>query len=73
VTKRSANLSVDAELLDKARALNVNLSQALDRELRRIVREAEAAAWLEENREAIEAYNRRVDEQGILSDEAGVL
>jgi post-segregation antitoxin (ccd killing protein) len=29
--------------------------------------------WLEENREAIEAYNRRVAEYGLLSDEAGLL
>jgi post-segregation antitoxin (ccd killing protein) len=29
--------------------------------------------WLEENRAAIEAYNRRVAEYGLLSDEAGLL
>ena len=28
--------------------------------------------WLEKNREAIEAYNRRVAEHGLLSDEAGL-
>jgi post-segregation antitoxin (ccd killing protein) len=28
--------------------------------------------WLEKNREAIEAYNRRVAEQGLLSDETGL-
>lgn len=71
--KRAANLSVDGDLLEKARALGINLSQVLDGELRRLVREAEAAAWQEENREAIEAYNRRVAEEGILSDEAGLL
>jgi Post-segregation antitoxin CcdA len=29
--------------------------------------------WLEENREAIESYNRRVAEHGLLADHAGLL
>jgi post-segregation antitoxin (ccd killing protein) len=29
--------------------------------------------WLENNRAAIEAYNRRVAEHGLLSDSAGLL
>jgi post-segregation antitoxin (ccd killing protein) len=29
--------------------------------------------WLEENREAIAHYNRRVAEHGLLSDDAGLL
>ena len=29
--------------------------------------------WLEENREAIEAYNRRVAQDGLLSDHTGVI
>ena len=28
--------------------------------------------WLEENREAIEAYNRRVAQDGLLSDHTGL-
>jgi post-segregation antitoxin (ccd killing protein) len=28
--------------------------------------------WLEKNREAIEAYNRRVAEHGLLSDHTGL-
>jgi post-segregation antitoxin (ccd killing protein) len=32
----------------------------------------QARRWLEKNREAIEAYNRRVAEHGLLSDEAGL-
>jgi len=28
--------------------------------------------WLEENREAIEAYNRRVAQHGLLSDRTGL-
>ncbi len=66
--KRSANLSINAELLDQAKALDINLSatleQALDAEVRARLREK----WLEENREAIAAYNERVERDGVWSD-----
>jgi antitoxin CcdA len=70
--KRAVNLFVDTELLDEARRLRVNLSETLERRLERIVRAERERRWLEENRAAIEAYNRRVTEQGLLSDEAGI-
>jgi antitoxin CcdA len=70
--KRAVNLFVDVELLDEARRLRINLSETLERRLRTIVKADREARWLEENRAAIDAYNRRVAEQGLLSDEAGL-
>jgi antitoxin CcdA len=72
VRKRAVNLFVDTELLDAARRLRINLSDTLERRLRTIVRAEQEKRWLEENRGAIEAYNRRVAEHGLLSDEAGL-
>ena len=66
--KRAANLSVDAELLDKARKLKINLSQLLEQALREKVRAKEGEKWLEENKGAIESYNRWVAENGVFSD-----
>jgi len=70
--KRAVNLFVDSDLLDDARRLRINLSDTLERRLRTLVRADREKRWLEENRHAIEAYNRRVAEHGLLSDEAGV-
>jgi len=70
--KRAVNLFVDSDLLDDARRLRVNLSETLEKRLRIIVRAEREKRWLEENRAAIEAYNRRVAEHGILSDEASL-
>ena len=70
--KRAVNLFVDSDLLDDARRLRVNLSETLEKRLRIIVRAERERRWLEENRAAIEAYNRRVAEHGILSDEASL-
>ena len=66
--KRSANLSVNEDLLRQAKALNINLSQAFEHKLEELVREAKARQWLEENRDAISAYNQWVEKDGLWSD-----
>jgi antitoxin CcdA len=66
--KRPANLTINAELLDKARRLKINLSRTLEVRLTQLVREAEAKAWLAANRKAIDAYNARVERDGVWSD-----
>ena len=66
--KRPTNLSINAELLDKARKLGVNLSQTLEDRLAEVVREAEARDWLKKNQRAIDAYNERVNREGVWSD-----
>jgi antitoxin CcdA len=71
--KRAVNLFVDVELLDEARRLNINISETLEQRLRGLVRAAQEKRWLEENREALVQYNRRVAEHGLLSDDAGLL
>lgn len=71
--KRAVNLFVDAELLDHARRLRINISETLERRLRTLVRAELEREWLEENREAIARYNRRVAEHGLLADDAGLL
>ena len=73
VRKRAVNLFVDADLLDEARRLRINISETLEARLRTIVRAELEKRWLAENREAIAAYNLRVLEHGLLSDEAGQL
>ena len=71
--KRAVNLFVDTRLLDEARRLRINLSDTLEQRLRAIVKVELEKQWLENNRAAIEAYNRRVAEHGLLSDSAGLL
>lgn len=71
--KRAVNLFVDTRLLDEARRLRINLSDTLEQRLRAIVKVELERQWLENNRAAIAAYNRRVAEHGLLSDSAGLL
>ena len=67
--KRAVNLSVDAEILAAAKAQGINLSAALESELRRLTKEERIKRFQEEHREAIEAYNRFIEEHGIWSEE----
>ncbi|MGV8073255.1 MAG: type II toxin-antitoxin system CcdA family antitoxin [Syntrophobacteraceae bacterium] len=66
--KRSTNLSINSDLLQKAKDLHINLSKALEQRLVEILLEEKRREWREENREAIEAYNRRIEGGGVFSD-----
>jgi len=63
--RKSTNLSLDADLLEEAKALKVNISRSAEEGLRQAVAKAKTAAWLSENAEAIESYNRWIEENGL--------
>jgi len=71
--KRAVNLFVDAELLEDARRLQINISETLEQRLLALVRAEREKRWLNDNQEAIAAYNRRIAEHGLVSDHAGLL
>jgi antitoxin CcdA len=66
--KKSVNLSLRADLLAKAKRAKINLSATLDRAISEQLAQLERARWLEENKEAFEAYNDRVEKHGLFSD-----
>ena len=66
--KRSANLSINADLLQQAKQLNINLSQTLEQHLAEIIRQAQRSQWLAENKDALDDYNRRMEKHGTFSD-----
>lgn len=66
--KKSTNLSINSDLLRQARERKINLSQLLESSLVELLRQRKGVSWREENREAIEEYNRRVAAGGVFSD-----
>ena len=62
--KTPVNLRIRTTLKNKAKSLGVNLSQTLERSLEDEISRREQLEWLEANRQAIEAYNRRINERG---------
>jgi antitoxin CcdA len=66
-TRKLTKVSVNSELLEKAHELGVDLATTLEAALALEVHKRQWEAWLEENREAIEAYNELVAEKGVFS------
>ncbi|TLS78356.1 acetoacetyl-CoA synthase [Mariprofundus erugo] len=66
--KRAVNLRIDESLIDQAKALGINLSQTLEQSLESVLREKKRSAWLAENEESVNAYNKRIEQQGTFSD-----
>lgn len=66
--KKAANLTVRTDLLEEARAYKINLSQTLEAALAVELKKRREAAWLEQNKDAIAAYNRHVEKHGLFSD-----
>lgn len=69
VIKKATNLSIRADLLAEAKLMNVNLSAEFEKSLTEVVRKKREEQWREENREAIAAYNRYVEEHGVFGEE----
>jgi antitoxin CcdA len=66
--KKAVNVSINGDLLAKARKLGLNLSGELEHRLAEAVRQSERAAWMSENRSALDDHNRRIAEHGLFSD-----
>jgi len=66
--KKNTNLSINSDLLQQAKEHHINLSQALELRLAEMLRDEKRRDWQEENREAIEEYNRRIEARGVFSD-----
>jgi antitoxin CcdA len=67
--KKPTNVSLPAHLVDEAKRLGINLSQACEVGLSKTVRNALKEEWQRENREAIESWNKWVAENGMPYDE----
>ena len=63
--RKSANLSLDSDLVSQARDLKINLSRAAEDGIGRAVKAEQERLWRLENAEAIAASNKYVEEHGL--------
>jgi len=66
--KRPVNLSLNGDLLRLGKELGLNLSSVAEEALAYAVNARLAEQWVDENRAAIETYNRRIEAHGVFSD-----
>jgi antitoxin CcdA len=67
--KKPTNLTVNSDLLEKCRAMNINLSATLEAALRQKLAELAGNSWASENSNEIAAYNESVEDSGCFGDE----
>lgn len=62
------NVSLRADLVQRAKDLGLNLSGLLEHAVEDAIRAAEREAWQRENAEAIDSYNEWVAKHAAFSD-----
>ncbi len=67
--RRPTNVTLPEMLISEARALKINVSQACEAGLAAEVKAARERKWLEENRDAMDAYNAYIEEHGLALEE----
>ncbi|MBL0038431.1 MAG: type II toxin-antitoxin system CcdA family antitoxin [Nitrosomonadales bacterium] len=67
-SKKATNLSINSDLLSKARELKINLSATLERALADELRTTERDKWLKNNKKAIDSLNELAERNGLFSD-----
>lgn len=63
--RQRTNVTLSESLLQEARQLKINLSQACERGLAAEVSETKRRKWLQENEAAINAWNAYVEEHDV--------
>lgn len=66
--KKPTNVSINSDLLEKAKKYKINLSANFEHSLEELVRQKETENWEKENKDAIASYNKRISENGTFSD-----
>lgn len=67
--KRATNLSLNADVLEAARALGINVSQVSDNHLREVVRLELGRRWRVEHTDFVAVYNATLEAEGMPLDE----
>ncbi len=66
--RKPTNLTVNSDLMRKAKERKINVSSVLEIALAEELRQREQSDWKEENKESIENYNKMVQKFGLFSD-----
>ena len=64
--KKATNISINSDLIEKAKAYKINLSKTLEQELDSILRKKVEEKWLEETQDAVNSYNKHIAKNGTF-------
>ena len=67
--KTSVSVTVDTDLLEQAKHLNIDISRVLEESLETRLMQLRERNWLSENKPALDSYARYLEENELFSDE----
>ena len=67
--KKMVSVSIDAALVAEAKAAGTNLTATIEKALRAELRQSRETKWREDNRQAIEASNTELENNGLWCDD----
>jgi antitoxin CcdA len=66
--KKATNVKLNADVLNAAKALGINVSQVCDQRLREVVAQELDRRWRSEHADFITAYNTTLEQEGLPLD-----
>ncbi len=67
--KKAVNLSIDAALAAEAKEFGTNMSALLEKALLEELRAQRELKWRDENKDALDAYDKHIERDGLWLDE----
>jgi antitoxin CcdA len=67
--KKPTNLTINSDLLVKAKDLQINISAVLESALEETLKQKKQQEWLNQNTEFIDGYNKSINDFGVFSDD----
>ncbi len=66
--KKPTNLTINSDLLTKAKESRINISAVLETALEDTLKQKKRKDWIEQNAKSINDYNQIIDDFGVFSD-----
>ncbi|MGZ6501001.1 MAG: type II toxin-antitoxin system CcdA family antitoxin [Bacteroidia bacterium] len=63
--KKATHITLSVDVLNEAKALGINISQACDQYLRTLVRTERERRWQQDHADFVAAYNQTVTDEGM--------
>ena len=67
--KKPTNLTINSDLLSKAKDLQINISAVLESALEETLKQKKQQEWIDQNTESINGYNKAINDFGVFSDD----
>lgn len=64
-TRKATSVSIDADLLERAERLKIDISEASEQGLARAVASRQAAEWIDRNQAALQSSNTFIEKHGL--------